>query len=164
MLQTLKCKPATICVYILCLSSQLLVVGHLVWRWQWRRKKLSHFKSHVPGDKSFKCKVRLSASEAKNVQLWSPILSLCRGSNRDWGRTLLPSRLSHQTQGWSIPTSHPRSLEAAKVRRLSERLKDVSFAELRVRKKAQKKPLQCWSSQPGLKFGSSEGQWDVLAN
>ena len=45
-------------------------------------------------------------------------LTLCSGSNRGWGRTLPPSRHSHQTQGWSTLTFHPRSLEAAKVRRL----------------------------------------------
>ncbi len=31
---------------------------HLVGRWEWRRRKLRRFKTHVPGDKSFKCKVR----------------------------------------------------------------------------------------------------------
>jgi len=52
-------KEETFHIYVLSFAYGilvLLVVGHLIWRWQWRRRKLSHFRSHTPGDKSFKCK------------------------------------------------------------------------------------------------------------
>ena len=41
------------CIYLF----QFVLVGHFVWRCQWRRIPLSRFKSHVPGDKAFKSKV-----------------------------------------------------------------------------------------------------------
>ena len=41
------------CTYLF----QFVLVGHFVWRCQWRRISLSRFKSHVPGDKAFKSKV-----------------------------------------------------------------------------------------------------------
>ena len=41
------------CTYVF----QFVLVGHFVWRCQWRRISLSRFKSHVPGDKAFKSKV-----------------------------------------------------------------------------------------------------------
>ena len=51
----LLCMRAAVnCLYF----SQVVVIGHLVWRWQWRRRKLAQFQPHVPGDKSFKCQVR----------------------------------------------------------------------------------------------------------
>lgn len=43
-------------IYILSFAYGILIVvvlGHLVVRWHWRRKKLSHFRPHTPGDKSF---------------------------------------------------------------------------------------------------------------
>ena len=42
---------------------QLVLVGHFVWRCQWRRISLSRFKSHVPGDKAFKSKVCVRVRE-----------------------------------------------------------------------------------------------------
>lgn len=46
-------------IYILSFAYGILavvVIGHLVWRWQWRRRKLAQFHPHVPGDASFKCR------------------------------------------------------------------------------------------------------------
>ena len=42
---------------------QLVLVGHFVWRCQWRRISLSRLKSHVPGDKAFKSKVCVCVRE-----------------------------------------------------------------------------------------------------
>lgn len=46
-------------IYILSFSYGfllLVILGHLVVRWQWRKVKGSKFPNHYPGDKSFKCK------------------------------------------------------------------------------------------------------------
>ena len=36
---------------------QLLILGHMLVRWQWRRVKAARSPHHYPGDKTFKCKV-----------------------------------------------------------------------------------------------------------
>ena len=55
------CVLACVCVCV-CLSLsagvQLVVVGHLVLRWQWQRRAVCQLHSHYPADSSFKCKVR----------------------------------------------------------------------------------------------------------
>ncbi|XP_064384032.1 uncharacterized protein LOC135333020 [Halichondria panicea] len=34
----------------------VMIMVHIVWRWQWRRSELSTLKTHHPGDNSFHCK------------------------------------------------------------------------------------------------------------
>ena len=55
------------------LTLQLVVLGHLVVRWQWMRHKASKRSCHYPGDKSFKCKVYSKLG----VTLWYSVLGVC---------------------------------------------------------------------------------------
>ena len=52
------------CTYLF----QFVLVGHFVWRCQWRRISLSRFKSHVPGDKAFKSKVCICERERGGME------------------------------------------------------------------------------------------------
>ena len=48
---------SNITILAVLLSPKVLIAGHLLWRWQWRRRMLSRVRSSVPGDNSFKHKV-----------------------------------------------------------------------------------------------------------